>query len=215
METWLIQFLLTYVTFLSMFCPPATITAATILLGQVPPRTLRQLAWKVAFEYVVVMLVAIWIGNFLLMALGLNAHALTATGGAALLFQGWPLMTKGTKAESARMVPAPDKHPDVQDMVLVPLLFPLTIGGGTIAVGISLASHDGSLPGLLQLSAVILAMAPTIALTFWAVGPLHGRLSGGAIDAMARIAGIILVTLALQLLASGLTQLVLSNSMPR
>lgn len=108
---------------------PATITAATILLGQTPPHTLRQLAWKVALEYVAVMLVAIWIGNYLLMALGLNAHALTATGGAALLFQGWPLMTKGTKAEPARMVVTPDARPNVQDMVLVPLLFPLTIGG--------------------------------------------------------------------------------------
>lgn len=46
MEAWLIEFLLTYVTFLSMFCPPATITAATILLGQVPAHTLRQLAWR-------------------------------------------------------------------------------------------------------------------------------------------------------------------------
>ncbi|EKS7795042.1 MarC family protein [Edwardsiella piscicida] len=215
METWLIHFLLTYVTFLSMFCPPATITAATILLGQTPPHTLRQLAWKVALEYVAVMLVAIWIGNYLLMALGLNAHALTATGGAALLFQGWPLMTKGTKAEPARMVVTPDTRPNVQDMVLVPLLFPLTIGGGTIAVGISLASHDGSLAGLLQLSAVILLMAPTIALTFLAVGPLHGRLSSGAIDAMARIAGIVLVTLSLQLLASGLTQLVLQYGLAK
>ena len=206
MEAWLIEFLLTYVTFLSMFCPPATITAATILLGQVPAHTLRQLAWKVAGEYVAVMLIAIWIGNFLLTALGLNANALTATGGAALLFQGWPLMTKGTPAEPARM---PESPVNVQEMVLVPLLFPLTIGGGTIAVGISLASHNASLSGLLQLSAVILAMAPTIACTFLAVGPLHGRLSAGAIDAMARIAGIILVTLALQLLASGLSQLVL------
>ncbi|AOV97709.1 transporter [Edwardsiella hoshinae] len=212
METWLTHFLLTYVTFLSMFCPPATITAAAILLGRVPPATLRQLAWKVALEYVVVMLIAIWIGNYLLIALGLNSHALTATGGAALLYQGWPLMTRGTKVESARM---PNTPIDVRDMVPVPLLFPLTIGGGTIAVGISLASHMPSLSELLQLSAVILVMAPTIALTFLAVGPLHGRLSAGALDAMARIAGIVLVTLAIQLLASGLTRLVLEFILPK
>ncbi|MDA6076911.1 hypothetical protein O0544_11695 [Edwardsiella anguillarum] len=122
------SFLLTYVTFLSMFCPRPP-SRRRRSCWAVPPHTLRQLAWKVALEYVAVMLIAIWIGNYLLMALGLNAHALTATGGAALLFQGWPLMTKGTKAEPARMVVAPDARPNVQDMVLVPLLFPLTIGG--------------------------------------------------------------------------------------
>jgi multiple antibiotic resistance protein len=61
-----------------------------------------------------------------------------------------------------------------------------------------------------MLSAVILAMAPTIAVTFLASGPLHGRLSTGAMDTLARISGIILVTLSLQLLVSGITGLVIT-----
>lgn len=94
---------------------------------------------------------------------------------------------------------------------MVPLLFPLSMGGGTIAVGISLAGHSDSLSGLIQLSVVILLMLPTIALTFLATGPLHGRLSPGVMDTLARISGIILVTLAIQLLVSGMVGLITTN----
>lgn len=210
MEAWLVQFLLLYVTFLAMFSPPATMTAAAILLGGIPNTALRRVAWRVAWEYVFVMMIVIWLGNYMLTALGLSTHALTATGGAALLFQGWPLMTRGTKAEQSNALLNSESPRNVNDLAVVPLLFPLSIGGGTIAVGISSAAHSNTLDGLLMLSAVILAMAPTIAVTFLASGPLHGRLSTGAMDTLARISGIILVTLSLQLLVSGITGLVIT-----
>lgn len=209
MKAWLVQFLLQYITFLAMFSPPATMTAAAILLGGTPKTVLRGIAWRVAWEYVFVMMVVIWLGNYMLMALGLSTHSLTATGGAALLFQGWPLMTRGTKAEQSNALFINSESPkSVGDLAVVPLLFPLSVGGGTIAVGISSATHNYTFDGLLMLSAVILAMAPTIAVTFLISGPLHGRLSTGAMDALARISGIILVTLSLQLLVSGITGLV-------
>jgi len=210
MEAWLVQFLLLYITFLAMFSPPATMTAAAIILGGVPNSALRRVAWKVSLEYVVVMLIVIWLGNYMLSALGLSTHALTATGGAALLFQGWPLMTRGTKAEQSNTILNSDSSKNVDDLAVVPLLFPLSIGGGTIAVGISSAAHSDTLQGMLILSAVILMMAPTIVLTFLVSGPLHGRLSTGAMDTLARISGIILVTLSLQLLVSGIVGLVMS-----
>ena len=157
MESWLVQFLLLYVTFLAMFSPPATMTAAAILLGGIPNTALRRVAWRVAWEYVFVMMIVIWLGNYMLTALGLSTHALTATGGAALLFQGWPLMTRGTKAEQSNALLNSESPRNVNDLAVVPLLFPLSIGGGTIAVGISSAAHSSTLDGLLMLSAVILA----------------------------------------------------------
>lgn len=209
MEQWLLQFLLLYITFLSMFSPPATMATAAIILDGVPNTILKRLAWRVAFEYVVIMLFVIWLGNYMLMALGLSPHALTVTGGAALLFQGWPLMMRGTKVEQSNHALDSDNPKRFRDLAVVPLLFPLSMGGGTIAVGISSAAHNSSLEGMMTLSAVILMMAPTIALTFLVSGPLHGRLSTGAMDTLARISGIILVTLSLQLLVTGLTDLVM------
>lgn len=211
MEAWLVQFLLLYITFLAMFSPPATMAAVAIILGGVPNKVLRRVAWRVSFSYVIVMLIVIWLGNYMLTALGLSTHALSATGGAALLFQGWPLMTRGTKADQSNALLNSNSPKNADDLAIVPLLFPISIGGGTIAVGISSAAHNDTLAGMMLLSSVILAMAPTIALTFLISGPLHGRLSAGAMDTIARISGIILVTLSLQLLVSGLTGLVMST----
>lgn len=123
MNEWLDNILLNYVTFVSLFSPPATITAATIILGRIDRNILWQIAWKIAAGYTLVMLVVIWLGNWLLTALGLSADALT----------------------------------------------------------------------------------------FLATGPLHGRLSPGVMDTLARISGIILVTLAIQLLVSGMVGLITTN----
>lgn len=209
MNEWVIHFSLSYITFLSMFSPPATMTAASSMLGDIPPPVLKRIAWKVACGYFIVMMISIWLGQWLLTALGLNTHALTITGGAALLFQGWPLMTRGTKAEQGK-TPVEEVPADrFRQVSIVPLLFPLSVGGGTIAVGISLAARSGNWVDLLVLSLVILLMVPTVALTFLAIRPLHSRLSAGAQDIMARISGIVLVTLALQLLITGIVKMVL------
>ena len=204
MNEWLDNILLNYVTFVSLFSPPATITAATIILGRIDRGILWQIAWKIAAGYTLVMLVVIWLGNWLLTALGLSADALTVTGGIALLAQGWPMLIRGVKEEHSDIPVSVTPPKDIMRLAMVPLLFPLSMGGGTIAVGISLS-------GLIQLSVVILLMLPTIALTFLATGPLHGRLSPGVMDTLARISGIILVTLAIQLLVSGMVGIITTN----
>ena len=64
MNEWLDNILLNYVTFVSLFSPPATITAATIILGRIDRNILWQIAWKIAAGYTLVMLVVIWLGNW-------------------------------------------------------------------------------------------------------------------------------------------------------
>ena len=81
MEAMLVQFLLLYITFLAMFSPPATMAAAATILGGVSNKVLRRVALRVSLAYVVVMLIVIWLGNYMLTALGLSTHALSATGG--------------------------------------------------------------------------------------------------------------------------------------
>jgi multiple antibiotic resistance protein len=206
-----LQFALILVTFIAMFSPPATLAAAATMLGGASRDVLRRLAWRVARGYVLVMLAAVWLGHYLLTALGIATAALTATGGAALLHQGWPLMTRGIKAEQSEpRVQTPDAT-RWDDLAVVPLLFPLSIGGGTIAVAITAAGRHQSVEGLLLVSAVVLAMVPVVVLTFLGAGTLRGRLSAGALDVLARISGIVLVALSVQLLVDGLSELLAAS----
>jgi len=114
----------------------------------------------------------------------------------------------GAKAEGAEQrVQQAAGSVNWDELAIVPLLFPLTIGGGTIAVAIAAGGRYPTWADLGVLSLTIAAMVPVVAGTFLAAGPVASRLSAGAQDVLARVSGIVLVALALQLLVEGLAQL--------
>lgn len=206
-----------FVTLLAMFSPPATLSTAAAFLRYAAPDVHRRLAWEIARNYAIVLLLAIWLGHWVLTFLGISTGALTATGGAALLYQGLPLMTRGAKSPEARVEESEGQvreaagHVNWRALAVVPLLFPITIGGGTIAVAIASSHQYPGLADQMLLSGIVLAMVPVVAVTFLAAGPVTGRLSAGAQDALARFSGIVLVALAIQLLVRGLAEVFAST----
>src|SRR6478736_9327692 len=98
MTVTLSQLLLFAISLLAMFSPLATLGPAASLLGEAPPAVQRRVALLVARNYVAVTVLTVLLGNLLLGALGISTAALVVTGGAALLHQGWPLMTRAGKA---------------------------------------------------------------------------------------------------------------------
>ncbi len=204
--------LLMFVSLLSMFSPPAVIGPLASIIGYAPRDVQRRIAWRVARNYALVVIATLWLGRYLLTLLGIAPAALTATGGAALLFQGWPLMTRAIKAEQpGERAPGQAGAENWDELASVPLLFPLTIGGGTVAVVVAASSRFPSVGDHVALTLVALAMIPVVAVTFLAAGPVAGRLRPSAMEALARVSGIVLVALAMQLLVEGLTSLVAST----
>lgn len=197
------ELLLFAISLLAMFSPMATLGPAATLLSDAPAATQRRVALLVARNYVSVTVLTVLLGNLALTALGISAAALTVTGGAALLHQGWPLMTRAGKAVD-REVPSQAAPANWDDVAAVPLTFPITIGGGTIAVVISAASRYHSPADLAALAAVCALMAFPVFLTISFAGRLVRHLSGGAADAVNRVSGIILFALGAQLAVKGL-----------
>jgi multiple antibiotic resistance protein len=194
---------------LAMFNPPATLGPAASILSGAPRAAQRQVAWLVARNYVVVMVLTLLLGHAALQALGLSAHALTVTGGVALLHQGWPLMTRAGKAAD-RDAPAATTAQAWNELAAVPLTFPITVGGGTIAVVIAASGRFGTWPDLALLAGICVAMAAPVFLTFVLAGPVTSRLGASAMDALTRVSGILLFTLGTQLTVSGLAGLLRS-----
>lgn len=197
------ELLLFAISLLAMFSPLATLGPAASLLGGAPPATQRRVALLVARNYVTVTVLTVLLGNLVLTALGISTAALTLTGGAALLHQGWPLMTRAGKALD-REVPAQANPASWDEMAAVPLTFPITIGGGTIAVVIGAVSRFHSPADLAAVAGVCALMAVPVFLTFSFAGRLVRHLSAGAADAVNRISGIILFALGAQLAVKGI-----------
>ena len=191
------------ISLLAMFSPMATVGPAATLLGNQPLPIQRKVALLVARNYVAVTILTVLLGKTALSALGISTAALTLTGGAALLHQGWPLMTRAGKAAD-RDVPANTGTAGWEGLVAVPLTFPITIGGGTIAVVISAAGRAPTYIDLAALAAVCALMAVPVYYTLALAGRLISRLSSGAIDAVNRVSGIILFAIGAQLAVKGL-----------
>jgi multiple antibiotic resistance protein len=196
------------VSLLAMFSPPATIGPAATILQGAPPEAQRRVAWLVARNYAVIMVLTVVLGHTVLSALGISTAALTVTGGAALLHQGWPLMTRAGKAEDRTPAANTPRDASWEALAAVPLTFPVTVGGGTIAVVISASGRHPTPVDLAVLSLICVVMALPVALTFLLAGPVTSRLGSGAMDAVTRVSGIILFALGTQLMVRGLRDLV-------
>ena len=150
----------------SIFSPPAAIGPIATVSGEYPPPAQRRMAIQVAVSYAVVLVIAAWVGQWLLEILGVTIAGLTATGGLALLLAGLPLMLEGRKRQpTEEQVEEAGQERDWRSVIIVPLTFPLSVGGATAAIVITSASRYDSVPDLLAISAVCLLMAIVVGLT--------------------------------------------------
>nr|WP_221377708.1 MarC family protein [Actinoplanes polyasparticus] len=197
------------VLFLALFALYSPVAALASYLPIVRPYAQSEqlrLALGLTANVVVFVLMAIWVGEPLLVLLGISTAALTATGGIALLLAAVPMM-RGTVAS-----PAPDEGavPDVpwRSVLFTPLTFPLTVGGTTFAFGVAASADANDNGERLLLSLAALAYAIVTGLTLYVSGHVERRVSPRIGMILDRVAGILLTSIAVILLANGFTDLV-------
>ncbi len=203
---------LMFITLFTLYSPLAALPSYMPIVGRYQAAEQRRLALGLFFYVVVFVLAAIWVGEVLLDVLGISTAALTATGGIALMFESVPLMLNmhpgghGTDEDNADV----DINAGWRSVLLLPLTFPLTIGGATFAVlvGFAATSHGVGDRGLLTIAG--LAYAAVTGITLYASAHAHRRASLRARDMLDRIAGILLTAIAATLLVSGVTRLVVT-----
>ncbi len=92
---------------------------------------------------------------------------------------------------------------------MMPLIFPFSVGASTVAIVISTSSRYDSTIDLIAISIVCALFALVVGIINYFSGPLNQRLSPQGRDIMSRVAGIILVAIAIGLLTKGITEIVL------
>lgn len=203
------DYLVFFVTLFTLFSPPAAIAAFATITDRFPPDIQKKVAKRLARNYFIVMLVSIIIGEYVLMVLGISTPALMLTGGLAVFIAGMPMMIYGQKL---RVVNNEDEFQAVpraewESVVSVPMTFPMTVGGATVAIAISTAHQTTALVDYVFLILVVAAMALVVYSVTLTASALARRL-GGSIDILVRASGIIIVAISIQILVSGLFGLV-------
>ena len=89
---------------------------------------------------------------------------------------------------------------------MIPMAIPLIAGPGAITTAITFSSQNTSWAGLGAMAVAVAAVAVATFIFYNFMGGLLGRMKPAAIAILARLGGLILATLGLQMLLNGLKQ---------
>ncbi len=189
-----------------LYSPVAAVSSYIPLLQPVDTRQHTRLALGLFVNVAAIAVVTILVGEPLLELLGLSTAALSATGGIALMIAAVPMMLgKSEEAPTDAAIVPPSTS--WRAVVFMPLTFPLTVGGATIAVLISFRAQVDGVSGVLALTVAALIHAAITGTCVYVAGHAGRRLSDRARMILDRVAGILLTAIAATLLASGFTRL--------
>jgi multiple antibiotic resistance protein len=215
-----------FVALFTLYSPLAALPSYLPIVGRLPESQQRRLALGLFLYVSVFVLAGLWVGEVLLEVLGITTAALTATGGVALILEAVPLML-GTHAtelpDEVPLVAAAETEDALarpaswRSMLLTPVTFPLTVGGATFGILVGFGAAADNAGDRLVLTVAGLAYAAVTGITLYASSHVHRRASDRARAMLDRIAGILLTAIAVTLLASGGTRLVVQtfDSLPR
>ena len=204
------EMLLLGTSLFTLFNPPSAIAAFASLASPFPRDVQGRMARRTAILYAAAILVVTWAGRPLLGVLGLSLPALRVAGGFVLLLAAVPMVTHYQRSDSqkeAEFEAAAAKNQNWAQVVAVPLTFPISIGGATVAAVIAATGDKPNLHRALATSLVCLLMTGVVWLTLGSAISLTRRISRGSMAALTAFSGLLLLCIAFQVIAAGLRDL--------
>src|SRR6201998_1738597 len=164
-----------------------------------PPQDRRGTALKTGIWVFGILVTFLFFGRFVLYFFGISLPVLKIAGGLIVANTAWGMVTSTARISPAESHEAQNK----EDISLTPLAMPLMSGPGAIGVVMALAAHVDNAAAYLGMIVGIAAIALSVTLFFWLGGPLVRRLGPGAVGAINKIFGFLILAIAVQLVWDG------------
>lgn len=156
-------------------------------------------AFKTGVWVFVILVTFLFFGRFVLYFFGISLPVLKIAGGLIVANTAWGMVTS-----TARITPAESHEAEnKEDISLTPLAMPLMSGPGAIGVVMALAAHVDNIAGYVGMVIGIAGISLSVALFFCLGGPLVRRLGPGAVGAINKIFGFLILAIAVQLVWDG------------
>lgn len=182
------------ITLLVIMDPPGTVPVFLSLTGRRAPAARARAAWQAVLVSLLVITAFAVAGQAILAYLGIGIPALQGAGGLLLLLVALDLLT-------GRESTQPHAAEDV-NVALVPLGTPLLAGPGAIAATIVFVREaHGHLAAYTALAAGILVVHAVLFVFLRFAGGVIRVIKEGGITLLAKIAGLLLAAIAVQLVA--------------
>ena len=167
------------------------------------PQSRSAAAAKLALYVTIILGVSALVGKELLEAMGIDLNVFGAVGGIVIAGMGFEMLYGG-HASKAQGEDVREQGPEQGDGLLIPLAIPLIAGPGAITTTITFSSQNTSTDGLIAMAIAILVVAVVTFLFYRYLGDLLAKLKPTAIAILARLGGLLLATLGVQMLLNGL-----------
>lgn len=189
-------------TFLALFPivnPIGGVPLFFSLTGDYSPEERRSTALKIALDVIAILVVFMLFGRFVLNFFGISLPVLKIAGGLIVANTAWGMVTGSSRITVEESSEAQTK-PDIS---LTPMAMPMLSGPGSIGVVMGLAAHADHFLSYLGMVIGIVALGLTVYLLLALGGPIVKRLGPGAMGAINRIFGFLILAIAVQLVWNG------------
>jgi len=159
----------------------------------------RHSALKIAVDVIAILIVFMLFGRFVLNFFGISLPVLKIAGGLIVANTAWGMVTGSSRVTTEESSEAMTKD----DISLTPMAMPMLSGPGSIGVVMGLAAHVDHLLSYLGMIVGIVALGLTCYLFLRLGGPFVKRLGPGALGAINRIFGFLILAIAVQLVWNG------------
>lgn len=184
-----------FVTLIVILDPPGV---TPIFLGLVSNKSQKErvrLAWQAAGVSLLVITSFALFGRFILNYMNVSIEALQAAGGLLLLYVSLQLLTGSTNHEGEKTT---------DNVGMVPLGTPLLAGPGAIVATMIFAQQAHTTSRVAGLAAAIIAIHVIIGVVLMASTKILAIIKDSGVTLLARIAGLLLSAIAVQMLADAI-----------
>lgn len=192
--------IINYIVSVFMLCSP--LTAIPAFLGLTLGRSKKNrsfLAIILGLAVALILVIATWIGSFLLDILGIRIAAFQCAGGIIVFLLGLSMLN----AEISPMRQTEEEGNVKRAIPIVPLAIPLMAGPGALSGSIVAANLNSSFPELFILTACDLIVGALCGLILYFALELEKKLGPSGVNIVTRIGGLILAALAFEIFAQG------------
>jgi multiple antibiotic resistance protein len=184
-----------FVTLFVIMDPPGATPVFLALVSDKSPKERIRLAWQAAVISLVVITSFALFGQFVLEYMKVSMEALQAAGGLLLLYVSLQLLTGRIEEIDASTN---------KNVALVPLGTPLLAGPGAIVATMIFVKQVDSPAYAIGLITAVVAVHITIAISLMASTKILAVIKDSGVTLVARIAGLLLAAIAVQMLADAI-----------
>lgn len=168
---------------------------------------LRKLAFRVATNTFILLIVVLLTGSWILKFFGLTIPIVEVGGGLVVAAIGWTQLNPAPHGEEPSGEKKVQSTKDIHSMSFFPLTMPLTAGPGCIAVTLTIGAHSVATAVLLKQIGIclgILLAAITVYLCYGYADRIMRTLGPSGSQVILRLSSFILLCIGLQILWKGI-----------